>query len=65
MALVQAFECLEILRDEPRLEDEVLRRITGDRQFRSQDQFGASGRESLVGSEDLCRSSQQDRQRSD
>ena len=52
-ALVQALECLEILRHEPRLEDKILWRITGDRQFGSQDQFGASGRESLVGGEDL------------
>jgi len=34
-ALVQALESFEILRHESRLEDEIQRRITGDRQFRS------------------------------
>ena len=43
----------EILRDEARLEDEVLRRITGDGQFRSEDQFGAGIGEAFVGAEDL------------
>ena len=52
-ALVQALERLEILRHETRLEDEILRRVAGGRQFRSQDQFGASGRKSIVGGENL------------
>src|SRR5205807_2809918 len=47
------FEHLQILRDEPRLEDEVLWRITGDRKFRRQHQVRAGLVQSLVGSRDL------------
>ena len=55
MRSVQALDRLEILRNKARLEDEVLRRITGDRQFRRQNQFGSLIGKSLIGGEDLCR----------
>ena len=50
---LEFFEHLQILRDEPRLEDEVLRRITGDRKFWRQHQVRAGLGQSLVGSRDL------------
>ncbi len=50
---MEALDRFEILRHEARLEDEVLRRVTADRQFRSEDQFRVGRGESLVGGEDL------------
>src|SRR5438067_10203111 len=51
-ARMKLIEDLEILRNKARFEDEVLRRVSGNGQFRRQDQFGASGRETLVSADD-------------
>src|SRR5947209_299981 len=44
---------LEVLRDELRLEHQILRRITGNRKLWRQDQFGAGISESLVGAKNF------------
>ena len=41
---VELLEDFEILRNEPRFEDEILRRIAGDGEFRREDEFGAGAR---------------------
>src|SRR5216117_1084748 len=51
-ARMKLIEDLEILRNKTRFEDEVLRRVSGNGQFWRQDQFGASGRETLVSADD-------------
>ena len=50
---LELFQDLEILRDEPRLEDQVLRRITGNGKLRRNDQFRSSRRQPIVGAGDL------------
>src|SRR5205823_6107874 len=52
---VKLIEDLEILRNKTRFEDEVLRRVSGNGQFWRQDQFGATGRETLVSADDLLK----------
>ena len=51
---VKRLERCEIQRDEARLKDEILRWITGDRQFRSEDQFGACSTSARYASR-ICR----------
>src|ERR1700687_3375016 len=50
---MQLVQDLERFRNKARFEDQVLRRITGDRQFRCDDQFGASSGQSFVRLVDL------------
>ena len=52
---MKLIEDLEILRNKTRFEDEVLRRVSGNGQFWRQDQFGASGRETLVSADNLLK----------
>ena len=54
-ARLELFEDLEILRNELRFEDEVLRRITGNGELRRQDQFRSGGRQPLVGAGDFLK----------
>src|SRR5436309_47090 len=54
-ARMKLIEDLEILRNKTRFEDEVLRRVSGNSQFWGQDQFGASGRETLVSADNLLK----------
>src|SRR2546423_12356850 len=56
---LEFLEDLQILRDEARFEDEVLRRITSDRQFRHQYQFRAVIRQPLIGGDDFLKVSAQ------
>ena len=51
---VQLLQCLEILGNEARFENKVLGRITGDREFRCENQFRATLHEFVVGGEDLA-----------
>ena len=44
---------LEILRNEPRFEEEILRRITGNGQLGRKNEIGAGGRELIVSGEDF------------
>src|SRR6266480_3137448 len=54
-ARMKLIEDLEILRNKTRFEDEVLRRVSGNGQFWRQDQFRASGRETLVSADNLLK----------
>src|SRR6266404_6918124 len=49
---VQLLQQREILWNETRLENQILRRISGDRQLRSQHQFRAGGCETLISADD-------------
>ena len=51
---VERLESGEIERDEARLEDEVLRRVAGDGELRSENQIGAAVDELAVGLENLA-----------
>jgi hypothetical protein len=51
-ARVKAFENLKVLGNKARFEEEVLRRVSGDGQFRGQDQFRAGVGEAIVGPRD-------------
>src|SRR5882724_370190 len=42
----------KILWNEPRFEDQILRRISGNREFRCQNQFRAGSRETLISAHD-------------
>ena len=50
---LQFFQDLEILRDELRFEEEILRRITGYGEFRGYDQFRSGRLQPLVGGGNL------------
>src|SRR6266404_7390562 len=52
---VKLLEDLEILRDETRFEDEVLRRIPRNRQFRCENQLCTGRSETLVSADDLLK----------
>src|SRR5437016_3537092 len=54
-ARMKLIEDLEILRNKTRFEDEVLRRVSGNGQLGGQYQFGTSGRETLVGADNLLK----------
>src|SRR5436305_12265221 len=51
-ARMKLIEDLEILWNKTRFEDEVLRRVSGNGQLGGQDQFRASGRETLIRADD-------------
>lgn len=50
---MKLFDDLERFRNKPRLENQVLRRITGNREFGRQDQVRAGGGEAFVGVDDF------------
>ena len=52
---LEPFQDLEILRNEPRFEEKVLRRVAGNGEFRRNDQFCSRGCKSLVGANNLLK----------
>ncbi len=52
---VQFFQDLQVLRNEARLEEQVLGRITGDGELRRKDQLGTGGSEPLIGTENFLK----------
>src|SRR6266567_1286177 len=52
---MELLENSKVLRDETRFEDQILRRISGNRQLRCQNQFGVGSREALISANDLLK----------
>jgi len=52
---MKPFQRLEILRHETRFENKILRGVSGDREFRGQNQFRTGRGKAFIGARDLLK----------